>query len=172
MINSHQPVHYPPISIENIENEIIIAPQPRPDLHNSVIFLSALYGVLCQVGDFYYYFTILAKHSPYPDIKIAVGISLSFWFLVNAIIGIQSSLYFLAYFLHFRHGHLYENIEIMERYRTPFVVAGCLIILLGIYWTVIGYVGFFKADVPVYLVLKLSAQTIIYVLVVGVSCSR
>jgi len=135
-----------------------------PMITRSVINLTILW-IVAQFGDFYYYTVISSSSSEFPNVTIATNISVSFWFLGNAILGIQSSLYFLVYYL-IRHYDIYQN----EQYRNPFVFSGTLLLLLGIYWTVLGYIAFFTVKVPLYIILKLALQTIVYVFTSGVWC--
>jgi hypothetical protein len=118
----------------------------------AVLCISIVY-VLCQIGDFYYY--IILPDSPY----FAFDISMSFWFLINGIVGVQLSLYFIVYYAT-RHYQL-------TTYQPALSFTISITILFGIYWTVIGWVGFIpvKNDYyHIYLGSKLITQSLIYVI--------
>ena len=119
-----------------------------------IFFVSGLY-TLVQIPDFYYAYHIYYSQ----DVIIAFDIYSSFWFLVNGIIGIQYSLFFMLHYI----------IRYVNMGNQPqFIFGFGLLVILGIGWTMIGFVGFFTKIVPLYIVAKLILQTIVYVFTVGV----
>jgi len=112
--------------------------------------LSILYG-LAQIADFYF-----AYHYYRMSVMITSDINISFWFLVNGIIGIQYSLFLVLYQV------------IRNTYRSHFIFTFSLILILSLAWSLIGYIGFFSGSMPLYfMIFKLSPQSMIYVFTIG-----
>lgn len=111
--------------------------------------LSMLYA-LTQIPDFYFAYQYYGS----PDI-IVFNITISFWFFINGIIGLQYSLFLILY-------QLTRN-----TYRSHFIFTFGLILTLALAWSIIGYVGFFKSVISIYFMFKLVPQTIIYVFTIG-----
>lgn len=122
---------------------------PEERNYQSCLMLSMMNGV-AQISDFYFAY----HYYGFPD-RIIFDITISFWFLINAIIGIQYSLFLILY-------QVTRN-----TYRSHFIFTFGLLLTLGLAWSIIGYMGFFQRLIPFYFMFKLVIQTIIYILTIS-----
>ena len=128
---------------------MIVDVERRP----TVLWLSLLY-VLFQIPDFCYAYIYYGL-----DDVIAFDIHTSFWFLVNGVIGVEYSCFFILNYL-------------IQTHRPPLICVFSVLVLLGMGWTVIAYVGLFmKLSLPYYLTAKVWIQTIVYVFTTGIYLS-
>jgi len=111
--------------------------------------LSILNG-FAQISDFYFAY----YYYGFPN-TIAFDITISFWFLVNGIIGFQYSMLLIIYQL------------IKNTYRSHFIFTFGLLLSLALAWSIIGYIGFFQRIISFYFMFKLVLQTIVYIFTIG-----
>jgi len=147
------------ISVENQENY-----NENTDNYSLLNVLNkvgsfALFYMILQIGEFYFY-----NHLPekYQSIK-GFNISISLWLLTNGILGIQTAIFFVIY-------QWYRALNINNIPHLIFSVF--LFLLFGISWTITGWSCMFSIQISIksdifqwYMFLKLSLQSILYVLV-------
>jgi len=145
----------------------IEANESRLSVYNrlSGIFTLSLSYMILQIGDFYFYNYLPER---YRSVK-GFDISISLWLLTNGILGIQTSIFFVIY-------QWYRALHINTIPHLIFSVF--LFLIFGIAWTITGWSCMYDIQISIknsnlfewYMFLKLSLQTILYILVYCVFC--
>lgn len=150
--------------IQNIRDIQDIRDNQNIHIQPVVVFMAVVHSLL-QIGEFYFSITL---EEPYRSYKFT-NVPISTWLLVNGLLGINISILFVVY-------NIYNGARRPpESYHNHLSFAIILYFLLGMYLTIIGWIGITgtlnipnTSNMPVeltrYIWVKISLQTSFYTL--------